>query len=88
MAKLIVVPEDKKKEFGEILDGVITQMRQDISSNEKWEEFHSNENMKAYQINVDGSSIKKVKGVATVKTKMTPKEFFDFIDGMLQLCKC
>jgi hypothetical protein len=81
-----VVPQNKKEEFTQIINEVIKQMREDVSTYNNWQEFHDNdEGMKAYQTSVPNDSNKKVKGEAIITTKLNPREFFAFIDGKLQL---
>lgn len=81
-AKKIQVPESKKNELSEVMDSLITQMREDVSSYEGWSEFHNDEEgFKAYQTSVPGNSYRKVKGEATINTTMTPEDFFNYIDS-------
>jgi hypothetical protein len=81
-ANLVVLSEERKQEINSLVDEKVAQMKQDIASHESWEHFHSDENVDAYRTDVTGGSIKKVIGITTVNTKMTPKEFMNFHDGM------
>jgi hypothetical protein len=76
------VSEDKRQELSSSISKSLEQFREDVSSNDGWTEFYSDDDMKAFEINVPNYSVKKVKGVAVVNTELSAQEFLTILDGI------